>query len=187
MGWKENFQAQACQKQGIQNGTDDRMNGQCLFLCSETGRYRQKGEDKVDMSVYRRREEREDMEDSVFGRSHDSMELMAELGSTGYMQRFYEFLQGKFHPEKIMDKDAPNLSGDQAWHVIYCMQEYFGVFDDRFERCRECDTIFDSYEEGTAITEDTEPVEKYTLCEGRYVYRFTEEEYGHYCEDCRPD
>lgn len=115
------------------------------------------------------------------------MELMAELGSTGYMQRFYEFLQGKFHPEKIMDKDAPNLSGDQAWHVIYCMQEYFGVFDDRFERCRECDTIFDSYEEGTAITEDTEPVEKYTLCEGRYVYRFTEEEYGHYCEDCRPD
>lgn len=91
------------------------------------------------MSVYRRREEREDMEDSVFGRSHDSMELMAELGSTGYMQRFYEFLQRKFHPEKIMTKDAPNLSGDQAWHVIYCMQEYFGVFDDRFERCRVCE------------------------------------------------
>ena len=98
-----------------------------------------------------------DMGNTVFGREHDSMELMARFGCSGYMQKFYEFLQGKFHPEKIMDKDAPNLSGDQAWHVIYCMQEYFGIFDDRFERCREC------------------------------VHGFTEEEYGHYCEDCRPD
>ena len=104
------------------------------------------------------------MGNTVFGREHDSMELMARFGCSGYMQKFYEFLQGKFHPEKIMAEDTPNLSGDQAWHVIYCMQEYFGVFDDRFERSRECDTIFDSYEEGTVINEDTEPVERYTLC-----------------------
>jgi len=103
------------------------------------------------------------------------------------MQRFYEFLQGKFHPENMMCKDAPNLSKDQAWHVIYCMQEHFGIFDDRFERCKECDTIFDSYEEGTVINEATEPVERYTLCEGQYLNQFTESEYGHYCEDCRPD
>ncbi len=142
----------------------------------------------MDTSCYKQTEEKkEDMGNTVFGRGHDSMELMARFGCAGYMQKFYEFLQGKFHPENIMEKDTPNLSKDQAWHVIYCMQEYFGIFDDRFERCRECDTIFDSYEEGTVITEDTEPVERNTVFEGQYIHRFTEEEYGHYCESCRPD
>lgn len=142
----------------------------------------------MDMSGYKRTEEgMEDMGNTVFGRGHDSMELMARFGCAGYMQKFYEFLQGKFHPENIMAEDAPNLSRDQAWHVIYCMQEYFGIFDDRFECCRECDTIFDSYEEGTVINEDTEPVERNTVFEEPYIHWFTEEEYGHYCEDCRPD
>lgn len=142
----------------------------------------------MDTSGYKQTEEKkEDMENTVFGRGHDSMELMARFGCAGYMQKFYEFLQGKFHPENIMAEDAPNLSKDQAWHVIYCMQEYFGIFDDRFERCRECDTIFDSYEEGTVINEDTEPVEREEVFEEPYIHRFTEEEYGYYCEDCRPD
>ncbi len=142
----------------------------------------------MDMSGYKQAEEKkEDMENTVFGRGHDSMELMARFGCAGYMQKFYEFLQGKFHPENIMEKDAPDLSRDQAWHVLYCMQEYFGIFDDRFERCRECDTIFDSYEEGTVINGDTEPVERDTIFEEPYIHRFTEEEYGHYCEECRPD
>ncbi len=165
-----------------------RMIVSAFFVSCDKGKYERKGAGNVDRLGYRQTKGgSEDMEDGVFGRGHDSMELMAELGSTGYMQRFYEFLQGKFHPENITAEDAPNLSGDQAWHVIYCMQEYFGVFDDRFERCRECDTIFDSYEEGTVINEDTEPVERDTFCEGRYLHQFTEEEYGHYCEDCRPD
>ena len=142
----------------------------------------------MDTSGYKQTEEKkEDMENTVFGRGHDSMELIARFGCAVYMQKFYEFLQGKFHPENIMEKDTPNLSKDQAWHVIYCMQEYFGIFDDRFERCRECDTIFDSYEEGTVINGDTEPVERNTVFEGPYIHRFTEEEYGPYCEDCRPD
>lgn len=137
---------------------------------------------------YKQTEERkEDLGNSVFGRGHDSMELMAELGCSGYIQRFYEFLQGNFHPENILKKDCPNLSKDQAWHVIYCMQEYFGIFDDRFERCKNCGIIFDSYEEGTVINEDTEPVERHGVFEENSIHRFTEEEYGHYCEDCRPD
>lgn len=138
--------------------------------------------------VYKKTEEgSKDMGNTVFGREHNSMELMERFGCPGYMQKFYEFLQGKFHPENITSKDVPNLSKDQAWHVLYCMQEYFGIFDDRFERCRECDTIFDSDEEGTVINEDTEPVEGHTVCGEPYIHRFTEEEYGHYCEDCRPD
>ncbi len=46
------------------------------FLCPETWQYQQKGEDKVAMSVHKRRKEREGMEDGVFGRSHNSMKLM---------------------------------------------------------------------------------------------------------------
>lgn len=127
------------------------------------------------------------MQENVFGRECDSRKLIKKLGCSGYMQEFYEFLQGKFHPENITADDCPNLSKDQAWHVIYCMQEYFGIFDDRFERCRSCDMIFDSYEEGTVIGEDTEPAERDMIFGEKIVHRFTEDEYGHYCEECRPD
>ncbi len=61
------------------------------------------------------------------------------------------------------------------------------VTADRFERCKSCDTIFDSYEEGTVINEDTEPVERNIVFGENVAHQFTEEEYGHYCEECRPD
>ena len=97
-----------------------RMIVSAFFVSCDNGKYERKGAGNVDRLGYRQTKGgNEDMEDGVFGRGHDSMELMAKLGSTGYMQRFYEFLQGKFHPENITAEDAPILSGDQAWHVIY--------------------------------------------------------------------
>ncbi|MEY8496085.1 hypothetical protein AALC16_24240 [Lachnospiraceae bacterium 29-91] len=126
-------------------------------------------------------------EETAFGRERDSQKLMERFGCSGYIQKFYDFLQGKFHPENILENDCPDLSKDQAWHVIYCMQEYFGIFDDRFERCKKCDVIFDSYEEGTLICEDTEPIQKHSVFGKSCIYRFKKEEYGHYCEECRPD
>jgi len=141
----------------------------------------------VSMSGAERPEKEMRIKETVFGRKRDSRGIIEKIGCSGYMQEFYEFLQGKFHPENISKKDCPSLSKEQAWHVIYCMQEYFGIFDDRFERCRICDTIFDSYEEGTVINEDTKPVERNTVFGENVVHLFTEEEYGHYCEECRPD
>lgn len=126
-------------------------------------------------------------EETVFGRKGDAYRLVEELGSAGYMQRFYEFLQGKSHPENILENHIPNLSPDQAWHVIYCMQEYFGIFSDRFECCKECGKIYDSYEEGCTVGEDTEPVEWVDLCGEKQIREFETEEYGNYCEGCRPD
>lgn len=112
--------------------------------------------------------------DTVLGRKSDREELVRELGEEGYIEQFYAFLQGKFHPDNIQMKDVPTLSPDQAWHVIYCMQEYFGLFDDNFERCKDCGCIYDSQNGGTVISEETEPL-------------ISQDEYGTYCEDCRPD
>lgn len=126
-------------------------------------------------------------EETVFGRKEDARRLVEELGCTGYMQRFYEFLQGHSHPENILEKDIPKLSPGQAWHVIYCMQEYFGIFSDRFERCKECGKIYDSYEEGCTVGEETEPVEWMDICGEKQIREFEEAEYGCYCEECRPD
>ena len=67
------------------------------------------------------------------------------------------------------------------------MQDYFGIFDDRFERCRECGDIYDSYEEGTVIDEDTEPIEIVDMLGQKQIHNFAESEYGTYCEECRPD
>lgn len=139
------------------------------------------------VSMLETKEAERRVKESVFSHGSSSQELTERLGCSGYIQQFYEFLQGKFHPENIVRRDCPNLSKEQAWHVIYCMQEYFGIFDDRFECCQNCDSIFDSYEEGTSISEDTDPVEQYTILGEKCVHWFTEEEYGHYCEDCRPD
>lgn len=123
----------------------------------------------------------------IFGRKGDVCKLIEELGCAGYMQRFYEFLQGKSHPENILENHIPDLSPDQAWHVIYCMQEYFGIFSDRFERCKVCGKIYDSYEEGCTVGEETEPVEWMDICGEKQIREFEEAEYGCYCEECRPD
>lgn len=137
--------------------------------------------------IQRSKTEYNESHDPVCGKDSRRGKLIEELGSVGYMQRFYEFLQGKFHPDNITKRDVPELSPEQAWHSIYCMQEYFGIFDDRFERCRECGDIYDSYEEGTVIDEDTEPIEIVDMLGQKQIHNFAESEYGTYCEECRPD
>ena len=53
------------------------------------------------------------------------LKLIEQLGEEGYVQELYDFLQGKYHPSNIVDKERPKLTADQAWHTIYCLQEYF--------------------------------------------------------------
>ncbi|MCI8941359.1 MAG: hypothetical protein HFH12_15595 [Dorea sp.] len=64
----------------------------------------------MDTSGYKQTEEgEEDMGNTVFGREHDSMELMARFGCPGYMQKFYDFLQGKFHPALSIGLPEKNM------------------------------------------------------------------------------
>jgi hypothetical protein len=119
------------------------------------------------------------------GENRLQLELIEELSEEGYVQQLYDFLQGKYHPENINDGDKPNLTADQAWHVIYCLQEHFGALDDRFEKCRECGTIYDSYEGGTTIDSDST---RTRYDNGKEVKeKFIKSDYGNYCDDCRPD
>lgn len=100
------------------------------------------------------------------------------------INEFYEWLQGKSCPEKLHFEEKLNLTEEQAFSVIYFLQEYLEVLPDKFERCRECGCIFDSYNEGISINEATIIITE----DGEEVdANFPEEMYGLYCEDCRPD
>ena len=90
------------------------------------------------------------------------------------------------HPDRISRENAPDVTKEQAWHVIYCMQEYFGIFDDRFERCKLCERIYDSDEKRPVINEAPEPAENMEEA-GKVKLQNIREEHGHYCEGYRVD
>lgn len=70
------------------------------------------------------------------------------------IEEMMSFLQGKDVPNmKISHYATPNLSRDQAWSVIYALQEYFGIIPDTFEICNTCHVICDSECEGFWIDE----------------------------------
>lgn len=125
--------------------------------------------------------------DKVSGKYGRAEKLIEANGAEGFIQLFYDFLLGKMHPDTISRENSPDLTKEQAWHVIYCMQEYFGIFDDRFERCKICDSIYDSDKGGTVINQDTEPVEIIAGSGTGKLQDFIGEEYRDYCEECRVD
>lgn len=100
------------------------------------------------------------------------------------VQGFYEWLQGKSCPENLHFENKLNLSEEQAFSVIYFLQEYLEIFPDNYERCQGCGCIFDMDCEGTSINIDTEEVFDYET--GKYK-KIPEEMYGLYCDDCRPE
>ena len=117
------------------------------------------------------------------------LRLIEKLGEEGYVQQLYDFLQGKYHPDniKVEDNEKPNLTSDQAWHIVYCLQEHFGMLDDRFEKCRDCGEIYDSYSGGTTIDSDSELRIEYDDDNNEIEKEWEESDYGNYCENCRPD
>lgn len=96
----------------------------------------------------------------------------------------YEWLQGKSCPKCLNFEEKLNLTEEQAFSVIYFLQEYLEILPDNYERCRNCGCIFDMENEGTSISEETEEVFDYET--ERYI-KLPEEMYGIYCDDCRPD
>jgi hypothetical protein len=61
--------------------------------------------------------------------------------------KFHQFLQGEI-PEGVTVKRFKKMNADQAFTVIWFLQEVCHLLDERFEMCDECKTIYDSYAEG---------------------------------------
>lgn len=95
---------------------------------------------------------------------------------------FFEFLQGnKAYPDGIILKSRPRLSKNQAFSVIYVLQERMGLIPDKFELCDQCHEIFDA-NYGICHVDDKEQ-----LKEMREIgYRVTAKDIGKmFCDDCR--
>jgi len=89
------------------------------------------------------------------------------------VETLYAFLQGEC-PERFCIKAMPNLTPDQAFAVIYYLQEGLGLIPDKYEKCRECDDLYDSANEGCSAG----------LCEGHYTSMCPHCGDGVDCEDC---
>lgn len=77
-------------------------------------------------------------------------------------KQLYDFLRGEGHVEIKSGKDIvlkdyniytkkshlPKLTDEQAFLVIYVLQEVYGVIPDSYEQCTNCGGLYDSYEEG---------------------------------------
>lgn len=61
----------------------------------------------------------------------------------------YRFLQGEC-PEPFCIEAMPNLSPEQAFSVIYYLQEGLHILPDKYEQCRVpgCNALFDSEQDG---------------------------------------
>jgi hypothetical protein len=73
----------------------------------------------------------------------------------------YRFLQGK-PIEGIHTAAMPNLTSEQAFSVLYVLQEHLQLIPDHYERCDKCGDLLDDYREG----------------------HYDEKTGQHYCEGC---
>lgn len=94
------------------------------------------------------------------------------------INEFYLWLQGKGCPEGFSFEEKMSLTDKQAFGVIYYLQECLELMPDNIERCIACGDLFDFYEEGTSIDNESETKD------GK---PFPESMYGLYCDTCRPD
>lgn len=102
--------------------------------------------------------------------------------STEQVEQFYNWLQGINCPKELHTENKMNLTDDQAFSVIYYLQEILGVLPDKFEKCNDCGCLYDSEAEGTYIGEDSTWENEFGEEE-----HFDESQYGFYCDNCRID
>lgn len=115
------------------------------------------------------------------GKSNGSIEI-SDI-TLERVQDFYSWLQGKRCPDGMEFTHLLRLTPEEAFCVIYYLQEELEILPDNYEMCRECKNIYDSYDEGTYINEDSTVFEDGEEIAGD----FPKEKYGSYCDGCRPD
>jgi len=77
---------------------------------------------------------------------------------------FHDFLQGT-KPEGVTTRRFKKMNADQAFTVIWFLQEVCHLIPDQYEMCCNCKSIFDSYSGGL----------------------YVEKTGKHYCDNCSPE
>ncbi len=92
------------------------------------------------------------------------------------VKKLYGFLQGET-PEGFYIKAMPKLTPDQAFSVIYYLQEGMRILPDTYEKCRieGCNELYDSDNEGCMAM----------LCEDHYEAMCPHCGDGVDCEACK--
>ena len=67
------------------------------------------------------------------------------MDDLGLVYDFYNFLQGKNLEVGI---ESPEITAEQAFRVIYYLQEHLPVIPDTIEQCSKCDELYDSHISG---------------------------------------
>lgn len=82
------------------------------------------------------------------------------------IDQLHRFLQGEV-PEgyRICDSRVPKLTADQAWTVIWYVQELHQQLSDEIERCDVCGEIYNSAIGGDCLDYGEAP---YHFCDGCY-------------------
>ncbi len=86
---------------------------------------------------------------------------MVQVASLNETIELYKWLQGeKMEGYKI--KYQPKLNKEQAFAIIYLLQEAYGFIPDVYEKCDTCGKLYDSDVEGDVISDEEQS--KYINC-----------------------
>ena len=97
------------------------------------------------------------------------------------MNNLSSFLMGLHIPDKFGITNLPTLNMEQAWAVIYMLQEWLQILPDHYEKCSNCGYIYDTHSGGIYAGDDEGDIED----NNEAGYSFTKEDIGkHFCDDC---
>lgn len=71
------------------------------------------------------------------------------------VEEFFEMLKGGSLPNGIAMENQPELNHEQAFSVIWFLQEHFKVLPDHIEMCVLCKDLFDAHCGGNYIDSDS--------------------------------
>ncbi len=71
------------------------------------------------------------------------------------VQQVYDMLTGKL-PEGVRLQHPPELPGNEAWAVIWFLQEVSRVLPDTIDRCDYCGNLYDGGETSPGYIDDTD-------------------------------
>lgn len=91
-------------------------------------------------------------------------EDMVQTASFEETLELYKWLQGE-KMEGYEINNQPKLNKEQAFAVIYMLQEAYGFIPDTFEKCDVCGELFDSDIEGEIIS-DKDSNKTIICCDG---------------------
>lgn len=72
-----------------------------------------------------------------------------------WINEFYDFLQGEI-PKTILIKNPVKLNPEEAYSIIWYLQEHFSLLPDHIEKCDNCNQLFDDHNSGYYSEEGNE-------------------------------